>query len=150
MATAIQRPALPTQLSSHVSAGDPLIGNLNSQALPDGISPVYLQGKLYRITDKRGSEPCIACAISLLSNLQYDTQTNLQTLKQENRIGALHVQDGEIKSLTLTKDQIEMMQVNGVNEIAFQVNQRVLRIKEGMILREYTSDEEYQVFTSLF
>lgn len=150
MATTIQRQSLPTQ-QLFPPAGDQLrIGVLNSKSLADGIHPVYLQGKLYRISDKRGGEPHVACAISLLNNLKFEPKTDLQTLKQDKRIGALHVQDGQIKSLTLAPEQLEMMKDNRVNEIAFKVGHFVLRTKDEMILREYASEEEYTQFTRLF
>jgi hypothetical protein len=151
MATAVQQQSFSTQQLLHSAAGDQLrIGVLNSKSLADGIHPVYLQGKLYRITDKRRGEPHVACAISLLNNLKYEPESTLQVLKQDKRIGALHVQGGEIQSLTLAPEQLQMMKDQGVKEIAFKVGHFVLRTKDKMILREYTSDKEYAHFTQLF
>lgn len=127
---------------------NPSIGLLNSQALPDGISPVYMQGELYKIKNKKGGEPLIACAISLLNHLENVASKQLSNLKEEKRIGYLHVQEGKIKSLTLPDDQLQMMQKHGVNEIAFKVNNTVLIIKDQMILRKFTSEAEYKSYVN--
>ena len=133
----VQNPPLSTQLFDTYMVDHPKIGVLNSKALPQGESVIYIHAKLYKITDKKGSEPRIVCAISLLNNLEYEPETDLETLKKDKRVGFIHVQDGAIKSITLTKNQIQMMQDNHVNEIAFKVNQTVLVIKDKMVLKEF-------------
>lgn len=121
----------------------PDMGVLNAKGLPEGLNPVYLQAKLYKIKNKSEGDSRIACAISLLGNLKHESDLNLANLKAEKRMGLLHVEKGQIKSLTLSKDEIQMMQDNGVNEIAFKVNNKVLLIKDQMILRVF-SPEDYE------
>lgn len=122
------------------------IGILNSQALPEGLTPIYVQGQLYKIKDKKQSELRIACAISFLNQSGIEAE-QITDLKEKKRMGVIHVEKGKIKSLTLCKDQLEMMQANGVNEIAFKVKETVLIIKDQMIVRQFTSEAEYQNFT---
>jgi hypothetical protein len=149
MATAVQRPSQSTHIFDTPKVDQIKYAELNSKALSEGVSPVYLQGKLYKITDKSGMEPRIACAVSLLNDLEFEPESSLQALKEEHRIGAIHVEDGEIKSLTLAEDQIQILRENGVNEIAFKVDNTVLIIKEKVILRKYSSGEEYDQFFAL-
>lgn len=126
----------------------PNMGVLKSEALSNGLSPVYLHGRLYKIKNKSGGEPRVVCAISLLNNLANDPEVTLSNMKKEKQIGVLDVQKGKIKSLTLSKDQIQMMKENGVNEIAFKVKNTVLLVKDQMILRQFTSEEEYQQYVN--
>ena len=133
----------------NIPSGVPASGVFNSSALPNGVVAVYLQDKLYKISVKQEPEPRIAFAISLLNNLEHDTKTNLQQLIEERRIGALYIENGKIQSLTLAPDQLQMIDENGVNDCVVQMNKTILLIKENLMLRSYTSEEEYRHFAGL-
>ncbi len=121
MAIAIQR---------HTAITQPILASLNVEALSDGIHPVYLQGKLYKITNQQVNEPRIACVISLLNNLASEPETDLQALKEQNRVGALHIHNGKVQALILTENQRQFLEHHGVNEIALKMNQFLLLIKK--------------------
>jgi hypothetical protein len=135
-------------ISNEVQGKTLSVGVLNSKVLPEGLNAVYLQGKLYKITSKSGEDSRVACAVSFLHNVNNESQEELTDLQRERRIGFLHVQEGRIQSLTVPHEQVVLLQEHGVNEIALQIQQRVLLVKDKLILREFASEEEYQGYTN--
>lgn len=124
-------------------------GFFNSKALPNGVVAVYLQDRLFKIRIKDDPESRIACAISLLQNLEHESDTTLQQLVQEKRIAALYIENGEIQSITLCPEQIERMREQGVKQIVFKMKNAVFIINEDLGVRSYASEEEYRNYTGL-
>ncbi len=119
-----------------------------SRRIINGFIPVYLQGRIVSLTDRDTKETHKRCCVSLLDNLQYESSLTLSYLIEHKRIGLIHMEDHKIKSLTLTKEMIDMLNRSNVNGIVIEENKKHLPISDNLMMRTFVSDDQYIKLTA--
>lgn len=120
---------------------------LNSKALPNGVITVYLHNTFVTGTVTKTAESARYAFISFLHNLNTPS-TELPGLIKSRNICTLHVQDGIIRSLTLTTDKLQLITDNEISEVAVLDGDNILLIKEDFLVRPFDSDAQYVRYTN--
>ncbi len=120
---------------------------LKSEALPEGIIAAYLRDKVITQTDKNTGQSIRYWCVSFFDSIVIDSNTTLADLIKDRQVCALHVQNGALKSLTLTKEKLQLIHEHGIKKIAIVFEDGPLLVKEDPILKAYVSDNEYRKYT---
>ncbi|MGE3920758.1 MAG: hypothetical protein AB7F64_07470 [Gammaproteobacteria bacterium] len=118
-----------------------------SNLAKNALLPVYLVGRSVTIVDKKTSGTYKACCVSFTQNLVFQKDLNLSELIEGKRIGAIHIENHKIKSLTVTSEMLEIFKNANIKGITILQGHDVLSVEDEAIIRAFVSEEQYKKFT---
>lgn len=118
------------------------------QNLPkNAVMPVYLLDKAVRLSNKKTKKKYQSCCVSFLQNLVGEPNLTLSDLIKGRKIGALHIQNHEVISLTVTPEAKESIDKANITAVSIFQGQNLIPAGEVMI-RIFVSEEQYRKYAA--
>ncbi len=103
---------------------------------------------MFTFTDRNTKESYKTYCISFLRNLNTETSVSLKYLIENKRIGALHIENHTIKSLTLSQEIIDIFNKFSPKGVTLEEKEEHFVVDSNPIIRSFISDEQYIKFAA--
>lgn len=122
---------------------------LDTTNLPKNtLLPIYLISRSVTLSDSTTNENYKACCISFIQNLVVEKDLKLADLIQEKRIGALHIENHKVKSLTVPPEMLEIFTKANIKGVTIIQGEQILSVEDHPMIRAFASDEQYKKYTA--
>lgn len=131
------------------SSAQPSLGNLDVEKLPNNtVLPVQLVGRVVTLKNTSTLESYKCCCLSFLNKQNSELRDELITGK---RIGAIHIENHKIKSLTITEEMLSILTKANITGISFIEGAKILSLdSDKPLLRKFDSEEQYLKYVAKF
>jgi hypothetical protein len=127
----------------------PTLSVFQTSNLPqNALLPVYLVGRRVTLVDNKTGEEIKACCISFIQNLSLQNDLTLSELIEGKRIGAIHIENHKVKSLTITPEMFELFAKANIKGVTVLQGKDVFSVQDNTMIRAFASEDQYNKYTA--